>query len=118
MSIVVGYIYYTSHKNYRDLRAKLSKEYKDIKKEDEINSKIVSTYFPEDWRGSSIEQFVKLENVEKVHLNIYFLRHNSPNLNTIVKAGTILKKDKGSDTLKLYNGENEYVYLVDYNVMK
>jgi hypothetical protein len=100
-------------KEYDEIEEKIKNEYTVLLRQDSINSPVLSTYYPENWRGGEYIQNVKLQNGENYTIEI---KRNITASNVffgdILKKGAILYKNAGSDTLRVTVGDKEYEYLI------
>lgn len=104
---------YKTMKKYDDIEKQIKKEYTILSRQDSLNSTVLSTYYPEDWRGGEYIQNVRLQNGEsytiEIKRNITF---SNVYFGEILRRGALLFKNAGSDTLKITVGNKEYEYLI------
>ncbi|TCO10509.1 hypothetical protein [Natronoflexus pectinivorans] len=98
------------------LEEELNRIYPRLTKQNHINSQVISTYYPQGWRGASDIQHIKLESGENFTI---WIRRNLTDreiyFGDIVKQGSFLMKNAGSDTLILMINNKEYKYLISCN---
>lgn len=85
--------------------------YKDLKINTQIHGIIENAYYPEEWRGGRNQQYITLQNGQK--LNVYvkeFLKSQSKDLRSFVKPDAKITKQKGSDTIIIsYKGKHNLI---------
>ena len=95
------------------MEKKLSIEYQELSIDDEIHGSVYSRFFPKEWRGHQITQFVTLDNDEKYVIRIRkSLSSEEIIFGDLVQSRVKLDKNKGSDTLLVTKGKNQYLFQI------
>ena len=102
-------------KEAEKLSNKLDKEYKEITLGDSLNNTILSSYYPEEWRGYQFYQYITLDSEKKYHIKIYdCITSDKIYFGDIAKPGVRLIKNKGSDSLTvILPGKIKYIFLLN-----
>lgn len=108
IALIFLFFYITGIKDSK-LQNKLSIEFPYLKLSDTLDNSIISTYYPVDWRGGSIFQYITLENGKKYTIGAS--TQESYNLEVLKKANLRIKKKAYNDTIWVYDGTIEYVFI-------
>lgn len=109
----VGITFYKDMLEHEKIQEAINKEYRLLLINDSVNSVVLSTYYPEGWRGGADIQNVKLKdgNNFKIKIRTNITSHDMY-FGNLVQPGVVLKKNMGSDTLNLVRGKEVYKFLI------
>jgi hypothetical protein len=111
-SFAISRLYYTI-KTHEKIEEKLNSEYSTLLIQDSLEGVVLSTYYPEGWRGGKVIQNVKLKNGKSYTIRIKRnLKPRNVFFGDILEPGAVLKKSADSDTLIVFIGDDEYKYLI------
>lgn len=101
----------SSTKENEKLTQKLQAEYEQITIETVIDNDLRKTYYHPEWRGSEFSQYITLDDGRKLALKIDdCISHDEIYLDDIFPKSVLLIKNRGSDTLKIVDHKNEYLF--------
>jgi len=93
--------------------SKIRKTYPDLSRKCEINNQVISTFYPEQWRGGKYIQFVTLDNGQKFMIQVNKSLFNEKiSFGKLIDSGVTIIKNKDSDTLMLIKGKKKYLFLL------
>lgn len=111
--VVVAFNVFLSYRRDSKMDAELDATYPWLTYSDNVNSKILSAFYPEGWRNGEYIQHIKLESGKNYGI---WIRNSIPPteayFGNIVARGMFLKKNAGSDTLVVISGQKEYKFLI------
>lgn len=114
--IIGGIHLYLSIIEDNKLEEKLSKEYQPLKVEEYVDNSVITTYYPDSWKGGGGIQFIKLDNGKSYLIwTLKALTSDDVWFGNIVKPGVRLKKNVHSDTLTVITNNGEDKYLISGN---
>jgi hypothetical protein len=99
--LIIGILVYHSYR-MTHIGNTLSEEYLLIEKKDSINDVIINIYFPDGFKATPSTRLIVLSNGSK---RILFANEDNVfrSISDVTKVGTIIKKQKDSDTVVLTN---------------
>jgi len=112
--IIFAILYYRHWKNENHtLFLKLSEEFPSCQIEDSLYGEVQKKYYPEEWRGQQVFQYVTFTNGMK---RCFFIKKNINSediyFDSVLKKGSLLIKKPNSDTLQVITfGQNHYFIL-------
>ncbi len=111
--VVIAFSVILSHRKSSKIIAEIDATYSWLTYSDSINSKVLSTYYPEGMRNGEYVQYIKLESGKNYGI---WVRNSIPPtkayFGNVVARGMFLKKIAGSDTLVVISGQKEYQFLI------
>jgi hypothetical protein len=111
--LIAGKELYKSISEGRRIDGELKKEYDTLMTQVKVNGIVLSTYFPENWRGWQDCQYIKLKSGENYEIKIRSnLGDHDIYFGEIIGVGAVLRKNAGSDTLHVLVEDKEYQYIV------
>jgi hypothetical protein len=99
--VIIGIMFYHVIK-MKHIRNMLSNEYLIIESKDSINDIVMNIYFPDGFRDVPSTKLIKLSDGSKRTLFTYN-EDDSASISDVIRAGTIISKQKDNDTVALIN---------------